>query len=182
VLGDKLGRFPRRCSVSTSETSPSPKRHRLQLSAEKSFLTRDLGNQHHAEQEQINVAALGDARERLRNGNHACLKYYIGKLLGTFADDPWRGHYYARNVIAPRFAGVWLALYVRTARSNNHAKMVEYASEGLALARYLSGRPRLVYSNAFRLFLGASHFRFNLIKTPIWKIGVRFVRLMLTPK
>jgi GT2 family glycosyltransferase len=101
------------------------------------------------------------------NRTDASLKYYIGKLLRTFADDPWRGHYYARNVIAPCFVGIWLALYVRAARSNNHEKMVEYASEGLALTRYLSGRRRLVYGNAFRLFLGASHFRFNLIKTPM---------------
>ena len=36
---------------------------------EQSFLARDLGEQHHAEQEQINVAAFGGACERIRNGN-----------------------------------------------------------------------------------------------------------------
>jgi hypothetical protein len=57
--------------------------------------------------------------------------------------------------------------------------MIEYASEGLALTKYLSGRRRLVYGNAFRLFLGASHFRFNLINTPIWGIGMRLARVTL---
>ena len=43
-------------------------RHRRQP-IEQSFLARDLGEQHHAEQKQINVAAFGDAGERIRNGN-----------------------------------------------------------------------------------------------------------------
>jgi glycosyltransferase involved in cell wall biosynthesis len=109
----------------------------------------------------------------------ASLKYYIRKLLYTFADDPWRGHFYARDVIAPRFASIWLALWIRAARYNNHAKMIEYASEGLALTKYLTCRRRLIFANAFRLFLGASRLRLNLINTPIWGIGVRVARVTL---
>jgi hypothetical protein len=35
------------------------------------FLARDLRQQHHAEQKQINVSALGGAGQRLGNGNQA---------------------------------------------------------------------------------------------------------------
>jgi len=38
---------------------------------EQPFLPRDLGEQHHAEQKQINVRALGDAGERLRRRDQA---------------------------------------------------------------------------------------------------------------
>jgi glycosyltransferase involved in cell wall biosynthesis len=113
------------------------------------------------------------------NRTDESLKYYIRKLLRTFADDPWRGHYYTRNMIAPRFVTIWLSLFIRAARYNNHAKMIEYASEGLALTKHLSRRQRLVYGNAFRLFLGASLFRFNLINTPIWGVGTRLARVTL---
>jgi glycosyltransferase involved in cell wall biosynthesis len=113
------------------------------------------------------------------NRTDASLKYYIRKLLRTFADDPWRGHYYARNMIAPRFVTIWLSLFIRAARYNNHPKMIEYASEGLALNKHLSRRQRLVYGNAFRLFLGASLFRVNLMKTPMWGIGMRVARVTL---
>jgi hypothetical protein len=39
--------------------------------ASQSNSPRDLRQQHHAEQEQINVSALGDAGQRLGNGNQA---------------------------------------------------------------------------------------------------------------
>jgi hypothetical protein len=36
------------------------------------------------------------------------LRLYMKKLLESFPDVPWRGHYYARDMIAPRFVNVWI--------------------------------------------------------------------------
>ena len=80
------------------------------------------------------------------------LRYYIKKLLATFPDDPWRGDYYARDIIAPRFITTWLQMYVRASRYKNYAKMREYAREALALVPLLGIRPRgLIYSVTFLL-------------------------------
>ena len=65
------------------------------------------------------------------DGHDDLLKYYIEKLLKAFPDEPWRGHYYARNVIAPRFTKIWLHMYLRASRYSNHDKMFEYATKGL---------------------------------------------------
>jgi hypothetical protein len=80
------------------------------------------------------------------------LKYCIKKLLVAFPDDPWRGDYYARDLIAPRFITMWLQMYLRASRYKNYAKMREYSSEALALVPLLSMRPcRLRYSLALLL-------------------------------
>jgi glycosyltransferase involved in cell wall biosynthesis len=80
------------------------------------------------------------------------LKYYIKKLLAAFPDDPWRGDYYARDLIAPRFITTWLQMYLRASRFKNYAKMREYSREALALVPLLSMSPRrLRYSLALPL-------------------------------
>jgi glycosyltransferase involved in cell wall biosynthesis len=87
------------------------------------------------------------ASDRMDNS----LRYYIKKLLAAFPDDPWRGCYYARDMIAPRFITTWLQMYVRASRYHNHAKMREYAREALALVPFLGARHRLIYSIALPL-------------------------------
>ena len=79
------------------------------------------------------------------------LRLYIRKLLDTFPDDLWRGHYYTRDIIAPRFINIWLLMYVRALRYKNHAKMREYVSDALALVPLLRLRRRLLYATALPL-------------------------------
>jgi glycosyltransferase involved in cell wall biosynthesis len=80
--------------------------------------------------------------ERMDNS----LKYYIKKLLAAFPDDPWRGDYYVRDLIAPRFITTWLQMYVRASRYKNYSKMREYAGEALALVPLLgTGRRKIRY-------------------------------------
>jgi hypothetical protein len=80
------------------------------------------------------------------------LRYYIKKLLASFPDDRWRGDYYARDLIAPRFISTWLQMYVRASRYRNYAKMREYAREASALVPLLATTPRkLKYSVALPL-------------------------------
>jgi glycosyltransferase involved in cell wall biosynthesis len=79
------------------------------------------------------------------------LRLYIRKLLDAFPDDLWRGHYYTRDMIAPRFINIWLLMYVRASRYKNHAKMREYANDALALVPLLRLRRRLVYATALPL-------------------------------
>jgi len=71
------------------------------------------------------------------------LKVYSAKVLDLFPDDKWRGLYYARDFIAPRFIGTWTAMYVRAARYKNHRKMREYAIEARRLVRHLRLAPRI---------------------------------------
>jgi hypothetical protein len=86
------------------------------------------------------------------------LRLYIQKLLDTFPDDPWRGHYYARDMIAPRFVNIWIQMYIRASRYGNRAKMKQYVNDALALAPLLRPSRRLMYSAALPLmrfpFLG----------------------------
>jgi glycosyltransferase involved in cell wall biosynthesis len=79
------------------------------------------------------------------------LKLYVQKLLDMFPNDKWRGVYYARDLIAPRFIGVWIAMYARAARYKNGAKMREYANEALTLASYLRIPHKLVLATVFIL-------------------------------
>jgi glycosyltransferase involved in cell wall biosynthesis len=72
------------------------------------------------------------------------LRLYIKKQLDSFPNDTWRGHYYARDMIAPRFIEVWIQMYARASRYRNHAKMKEYVSDALALVPLLSRRRRLI--------------------------------------
>jgi glycosyltransferase involved in cell wall biosynthesis len=83
------------------------------------------------------------ASDRLDNS----LRYYIPKLLSTFPDDRFRGNYYARDAIAPRYISVWISMYIRAFRYKNYAKMREYAHEIRALIPLLGMMPRrFVYS------------------------------------
>jgi glycosyltransferase involved in cell wall biosynthesis len=79
------------------------------------------------------------------------LRLYIRKLLDAFPDDLWRGHYYTRDMIAPRFINVWLLMYMRASRYKNHAKMREYANDAFALVPLLRLRQRLLYATALLL-------------------------------
>lgn len=71
------------------------------------------------------------------------LRIYSQKVIDAFPDDKWRGHYYRSDVIAPRFIGVWLHMYIRASRYKDKAKMRLYAREARALVRYLRPRPRI---------------------------------------
>jgi hypothetical protein len=96
------------------------------------------------------------------------LRYYIRKLLTAFPDDRWRGAYYARDAIAPRFIMTWLQMYVRAWRYKNYAKMREYAREALALVPLLGIRPRrLLYSIIFPLL------RFPIVGMALIAVGRR---------
>jgi glycosyltransferase involved in cell wall biosynthesis len=79
------------------------------------------------------------------------LRFYISKLLHTFPDDRWRGINYASEIIAPRFIKIWLVMYIRASRYNNHAKMREYVRDALALVPLLRARRRLIYSVFLRM-------------------------------
>lgn len=70
------------------------------------------------------------------------LRIYSQKLIDGFPDDPWRGHYYRSDVIAPRFISIWLHMYIRAGRYQDRAKMRLYAREARALVGYLRSRQR----------------------------------------
>ena len=73
----------------------------------------------------------------------ASLRHYSQKLLDAYPDDKWRGHYYRKDAIAPRFIGVWLHMYIIASRYKNRAKMRLYAREASFLVRYLRPRARV---------------------------------------
>jgi len=101
------------------------------------------------------------------------LRLYISKLLDSFPDDAWRGHYYARDLIAPRFINIWIQMYVRASRYKNHAKMREYVNDALALVPLLRPRRRLLYSLALPLlrfpFLGKAIIGTRHFVRRIWR-------------
>jgi glycosyltransferase involved in cell wall biosynthesis len=70
------------------------------------------------------------------------MRVYIQKLLHAFPDDPWRGHRYGRDIIAPRFINIWLTMYIRAARHQDYRKMREYAWDALKLVPLLGMKPR----------------------------------------
>lgn len=74
----------------------------------------------------------------------ASLHYYGRKLLDMFPDDKWRGQYYRRDVIAPRFLFTWVQMYVRASRYGNGAKMRSHAREARTFVRYLPPRRRII--------------------------------------
>ncbi len=100
------------------------------------------------------------------------LRLYIRKLLDSFPDDPWRGHYYARDMIAPRFVKIWICMYIRASRYRNYAKMMEYVNDALALVPLLRPRHRLVYSAALPMmrlpFLGKAMIATHQIARRMW--------------
>jgi glycosyltransferase involved in cell wall biosynthesis len=83
--------------------------------------------------------------------NDDSLRYYIKKLLATYPDDPWRGHRYARDALAPRFIRIWISMYIRALRYRNDAKMKEYVNDATSLIPYLGLRKKLFYSMALSL-------------------------------
>lgn len=71
------------------------------------------------------------------------LRIYSRKLLESYPNDKWRGHYYRRDLIAPRFIHTWLQMYLRASRYKDRKKMRLYAHEAGALVRYLRPRSRV---------------------------------------
>jgi glycosyltransferase involved in cell wall biosynthesis len=99
-----------------------------------------------------------------RNDNS--LRYYIGKLLAEYKDDPWRGHYYARDAIGPRFVTIWMQMYIRANRYKNHAKMKEYVREAIKLLPLLALRKRLVLTIALT-FMRSPFIGNIMLSTPL---------------
>jgi glycosyltransferase involved in cell wall biosynthesis len=83
--------------------------------------------------------------------NDDSLRYYVEKLLAEYKDDRWRGHYYARDAIGPRFVTIWMQMYIRANRYKNHAKMKEYVREAIKLLPLLAMRKRAVLTIALAL-------------------------------
>ena len=110
----------------------------------------------------------GGASDRQDNS----LRLYIKKLLDSFPDDPWHGHYYATDLIAPRFFSIWIHMYLRASRYRNHTKMKEYVNDALALVPLLRPRRRLTYSAALPLmrfpFLGKAMVATHQVARRIW--------------
>jgi glycosyltransferase involved in cell wall biosynthesis len=99
------------------------------------------------------------------------LRFYAMKLLAAFPDDRWRGIYYARDAIAPRFISVWLQMYVRAWRYRSYAKMREYAREASAFIPLLGNRPRrFLYSITFPLL------RFPRVGIAMIVVGLHVLR------
>jgi glycosyltransferase involved in cell wall biosynthesis len=111
--------------------------------------------------------------------NDDSLRYYIQKLLKTFPDDRWRGHYYARDVIAPRFVSTWVQMYVRASRYGNQAKMIEYANEALALTRLLRLKQRILFSLFLRILRSKPIVALHIPETPFWSPAVGFARVVI---
>ena len=80
-------------------------------------------------------------------------RYYIRKLIAQFPDDKWRGHYYARDVIAPRFVMTWIHMYLRAGRYKDYKRMREYAWDIGALIPKLRLLPRIKLGLAFPILL-----------------------------
>lgn len=110
--------------------------------------------------------------------NDASLRYYAQKLIKMFPNDRWRGHYYVRDVIAPRFIHTWLQMYVRASRYDNRAKMIEYANDALALTRYLRPKRRFIFSLLLRILASRPVVAMNLPESSFWDIGSRIARVL----
>jgi glycosyltransferase involved in cell wall biosynthesis len=78
--------------------------------------------------------------------NDDSLRHYVKKLLAAYPDDPWRGHYYVREALAPRFINIWIQMYIRASRYKNYVKMREYVNDAFTLVPSLGLRRRLLYS------------------------------------
>jgi glycosyltransferase involved in cell wall biosynthesis len=107
----------------------------------------------------------------------ASLRYYIQKLLSTFPDDRWRGNYYARDAIAPRYISVWMVMYIRASRYNNYIKMREYARQALVLVPLLGlKRRRFVYSIMFPILQFP---RLGMAMIVVYRLAARVLHMML---
>jgi glycosyltransferase involved in cell wall biosynthesis len=80
-------------------------------------------------------------------------RHYIRKLIAEFPDDKWRGHYYVRDVIAPRFVRTLLYMYLRAGRYKNYEKMREYAWDIWSLIGRLRFGTRVKLALAFPILL-----------------------------
>ena len=80
-------------------------------------------------------------------------RYYIRKLIAEFPDDKWRGLYYVRDVIAPRFVKILLFMYLRAGRYKNYGKMREYAWDIWPLIGRLRLGARVKLALAFPILL-----------------------------
>jgi len=80
-------------------------------------------------------------------------RYYIGKIMAQFPDDKWRGIYYVRDVIAPRFVRTWALMYVRAGRYKNYTLMREYAWDIWALIPHLRFFRRIALTMVFPILL-----------------------------
>jgi GT2 family glycosyltransferase len=108
------------------------------------------------------------------------LRLYITKLLDSFPDDLWRGHYYTRDIIARRFIKIWLLMYMRASRYKNHAKMREYVNDALALVPLLRPGRRLLYATALPLMrfpmLGHAMFTMRHLAQRVWRPRTEVLR------
>jgi glycosyltransferase involved in cell wall biosynthesis len=80
-------------------------------------------------------------------------RYYIRKLMAQFPDDKWRGHYYARDVIAPRFILTWIHMYLRAGRYKDYKRMREYAWDIWDLVPHVRIHRRISLWLAFPILL-----------------------------
>ena len=80
-------------------------------------------------------------------------RYYICKLIAQFPDDRWRGNYYVRDVIAPRFVLIWAHMYLRAGRYKDYKRMREYAWDIWALVPRLCLHRRIKLGLAFPILL-----------------------------
>jgi len=107
------------------------------------FLRIFLGNydnvylEHPTSQWRIHASSSGGS-DRMEES----LRIYGDKLIETFPDDLWRGHYYRSDVIAPRIIETWMQMYARASRYKNTQKMKVYAREARAMLRYIRPRSR----------------------------------------
>ncbi len=69
---------------------------------------------------------------------------YMDKLVKAFPDDKFRGHYYARDVIGPRFVQTFMMIYGRSVRNRNMeqcAEAVEHLKRVVPLLRWRAQMP-----------------------------------------
>ncbi|HEX5453942.1 MAG TPA: glycosyltransferase family A protein [Stellaceae bacterium] len=59
------------------------------------------------------------------NRMYASAMIYMDKLMQEFPDDLFRGHYYGRDLIAPRFVQTMMMIYGRSMRNKNAAQCRE---------------------------------------------------------
>lgn len=83
----------------------------------------------------------------------ASQRYFFRKLIALFPDDKWRGHYYVRDCIAPRFVRIWVGMYLRAGRFRNFEVMREYAWDIWNLLPRLRLRPRIMLALAMPVLL-----------------------------
>jgi len=92
---------------------------------------------------------------------------YMDKLLNEYPDDLFRGHYYGRDVIAPRFVQTMLMIYCRSVRNRNAAQCREAASFLRQIVPHLRWRSRLALSASIPFMGSPSAGRVLLASRPI---------------